>query len=73
MTAAADQTRAALVRVHERVDRMNRASYLAGLLSPAQLEGLIVFLEAAVEPENRPALVGLDAAGAAGALAFMLF
>lgn len=74
MTAvASDQTRAALERVHERVARMNRASYLAGLLSPAQLEGLIVFLEAAVEPDNRAALEGLDPPAAAGALAFMLF
>lgn len=68
-----DQTRAALERTHARVARMNRASYLAGLLAAAELEGLIVFLEAAVEPANRPALVGLDAASADGALAFMLF
>lgn len=68
-----DETRAALARVHARVDRMNRASYLAGLLTPAQLEGLIVFLEAAVEPDHRPALEGLDAPRAAATLAGMLF
>jgi hypothetical protein len=72
VTAAATAA-AALERVHARVERMNRASYLAGLLTPAQLEGLIVFLESAVEPDNRPALEQLDRDGAAAALAFMLF
>lgn len=72
MTAAATAA-ASLERVHARIERMNRASYLAGLLSPAQLEGLIVFLEAAVEPDHRPALEGLDRNAAAAALAFMLF
>lgn len=57
-------------RVIARVDRMNRASYLAGQLSALELEGAIVLLEAALR--DRRALVGLSPADADAGLAYML-
>lgn len=66
----ADQVAQSIAQVHARVDRMNRASYLAGILDAAELEGLIVFLEAV--QRDRRALRGLTPEVAAAGLAYML-
>lgn len=67
----ADQVaKEALARVHARIERMNRITYLVGQLGPAELEGMIVLAEAAVA-ERRP-LVGLTRATADEGMAYML-
>lgn len=68
-TARANRAKAK-ASIEARVARLNEITRIAGYLSGPELEGLIV-LATAAERERR-ALVGLDAARAAEAMAYIL-
>lgn len=70
-TKPTDQVaREALDRVHARVARMNRVTYLAGQMSPDELEGLIFFLERA-EMRAAPRFANITAEQADDALSML--
>ncbi len=66
----AEELKDAQDRVIARVQRLNRITFLAGMLTADQLEGAIVLLEASTQ--NRRALEGLTFERATGALAWAL-
>lgn len=59
-----------LERVHARVARMNRVTYLAGQMSPDELEGLILLLERA-EIRAAPRFANITAEQADDALSML--
>lgn len=68
----ATEMEAAAARIKARVERLNRVTYLAGLLDAAELDGFITFAEVAVRPDGRGALRDMTKKKAVDGLSFML-